>query len=222
MIEAVLFDLDGTLADTALDLGWALNALLAEHDRPPQPFDAIRPIASHGARGLIHLGFGIDKDHLEFEALRVRFLDLYDTHFAVDTVLFDGVNSMLEGLAEQGLPWGIVTNKPMRFTDKLVPELGFSVAPQVVVSGDTVGIAKPDPAPMHFAAAGLQRPSAACLYVGDAERDIVAGRVSGMKTVLARYGYIAAHDTPDQWDADYSIDSVNELLTILLKIRVEC
>ena len=128
----ILFDLDGTLADTALDLGWALNALLREEGRSPQPFAAIRPVASHGARGLVRLGFGMDTDHPEFERLRLRFLDLYEQHFAVDTVLFDGVNPMLDALVAEGLDWGIVTNKPRRFTDRLVPQLGFRQPPGVV------------------------------------------------------------------------------------------
>ena len=179
MIAAVLFDLDGTLADTALDLGWALNALLREEGRSPQPFAAIRPVASHGARGLVRLGFGMDTDHPEFERLRLRFLDLYEQHFAVDTVLFDGVNPMLDALVAEGLDWGIVTNKPRRFTDRLVPQLGFRQPPGVVVSGDTTHAAKPDAAPMLHACEQLAVNPVNCIYVGDAERDIVAGRVVG-------------------------------------------
>lgn len=215
MIRAVLFDLDGTLADTARDLGWALNALLAEHGLPPQPYEAMRPIASHGARGLIRLGFGLDRDDSRFDRLRQRFLDLYDTHYADDTVLFDGVPELIDGLAHAGYAWGIVTNKPMRFTDKLVPRLGFPIAPAVVVSGDTVGVAKPDPRPMLHAAAGLNTPPAQCMYVGDAERDIEAGRATGMRTVLADYGYIAAHDAPHTWGADLRIAQPVQLLDYL-------
>lgn len=215
MIRAVLFDLDGTLADTARDLGWALNALLAEHSLPPQPYEAMRPIASHGARGLIRLGFGLDRDDSRFEGLRQRFLDLYDTHYADDTVLFDGVPELIDGLARAGYGWGIVTNKPMRFTDKLVPRLGFPCPPAVVVSGDTVGVPKPDPKPMLHAAAGLKLPPEHCMYVGDAERDIEAGRVTGMRTVLADYGYIADSDTPDSWGADLRIAHPRQLLDYL-------
>lgn len=215
MIRAVLFDLDGTLADTARDLGWALNALLAEHGLPPQPYEAMHPIASHGARGLIRLGFGLDRDDSRFDGLRQRFLDLYDTHYADDTVLFDGVPELIDGLARAGYAWGIVTNKPMRFTDKLVPRLGFPIAPAVVVSGDTVGVAKPDPRPMLHAAAGLNTPPAQCMYVGDAERDIEAGRATGMRTVLADYGYIAAHDAPHTWGADLRIAQPVQLLDYL-------
>ena len=218
--DAVLFDLDGTLADTARDLGWALNALLAEHQRPPQPFEAIRPIASHGARGLVRLGFGIDRDHPDFEALRLRFLDLYEHHFAVDTVLFDGINDMVRHLDQAGLRWGIITNKPSRFTDPLVPQLGFAVPPAVIVSGDTAGVAKPDPAPMLHACQSLAAAPNRCVYVGDAERDIEAGRKVGMTTVLVNWGYIAASDTPDSWGADHAIDHPHELIGLLRRLAV--
>lgn len=219
-MRGVLFDLDGTLADTAPDLGWALNTLLAEHQHAPLPLTAIRPVASHGARGLIQLGFGMDRDHPDFERLRLRFLDLYDQHFAVDTVLYDGVQPLIEALAQRGLVWGIVTNKPMRFTDRLVPRLGFPVPPAAVVSGDTVGVAKPDPRPMHHAAQLAGVAAARCLYVGDAERDIQAGRASGMVTVLAGYGYIAATDTPAAWGADHNIAAPLQLVELIDRIWV--
>ncbi|WP_199103991.1 HAD family hydrolase [Aquitalea sp. ASV11] len=212
MIQAVLFDLDGTLADTARDLGAALNRLLAEEGLPPQPYSAIRPIASHGARGLVSLGFGIDREHPRFEEYRLRFLDHYEHSFADETVLFDGINSMLDGITAKGLTWGIITNKPMRFTDRLVPALPFSSRPAVTVSGDTVGVPKPDPAPMLHAASQIGIAPEHCLYVGDAERDIQAGRVVGMKTVLASWGYISAQDQPEQWGADISINHPLELL----------
>lgn len=212
MIKAVLFDLDGTLADTARDLGAALNRLLAEEGLPPQPYEAVRPIASHGARGLVSLGFGIDKSHPRFEEYRLRFLDLYEHSFADETVLFDDINALLREINARGLKWGIVTNKPMRFTDRLVPALPFAVPPAVVVSGDTVGIAKPDPAPMLHAAQQIDIAPEHCLYVGDAERDIQAGRAVGMKTVLVNWGYIADSDDTDSWQADITIDQPLALL----------
>ncbi|MDK2124953.1 phosphoglycolate phosphatase [Parachitinimonas caeni] len=215
MIRAILFDLDGTLADTAPDLGAALNRLLAEEGRAPVGYEAIRPVASHGARGLIELGFGLGRDHPEFDALRQRFLDHYEHHFCEHSKLFEGVNATLEALAAKGLAWGIVTNKPMRFTDRLVPNLGLTVPPGVVVSGDTVGVAKPDPRPMRYAADQLGLPAEECWYVGDAERDIAAGRAVGMKTVLADYGYIASTDSPDEWGADLRIAHPFELLAHL-------
>jgi len=212
MIKAVLFDLDGTLADTARDLGAALNRLLAEEGLPPQPYAAVWPIASHGARGLVSLGFGIDREHPRFEEYRLRFLDHYEHSFADETVLFDGVNGLIQGLMDKGLTWGIITNKPMRFTDRLVPSLPFIAAPAVTVSGDTVGVPKPDPRPMRFAAERIGIAPEHCLYVGDAERDIVAGRSVGMKTVLANWGYIADSDRPAEWGADIAIDHPLQLL----------
>ena len=212
MIKAVLFDLDGTLADTARDLGAALNRLLAEEGHPPQPYSAIRPIASHGARGLVSLGFGIDRDHPRFEEYRLRFLDHYEHSFADETILFDGINEMLQALQDKGLAWGIITNKPMRFTDRLVPALPFITRPAVTVSGDTVGVPKPDPRPMLHATSLIGINPAHCLYVGDAERDIQAGRAVGMKTVLAAWGYISEQDKPDQWGADISINQPMDLL----------
>lgn len=218
--QAILFDLDGTLADTALDLGAALNHLLAEEGKPPVEHALIRPIASHGARGLVRLGFGIERDAPAFESLRLRFLDHYEAHFCGQTCLFDGVNAMLNRLSEQGIAWGIITNKPMRFTDRLVPTLGLSVAPGVVVSGDTVGFAKPDPRPMRHACDALGVDPAACWYVGDAERDIAAGRAVGMTTILAAYGYIDASEAPDAWGADLRIEAPLELLDLLPRVVV--
>lgn len=215
MPQAILFDLDGTLADTARDLGAALNRLLDDAGRPAVPYAAIRPVASHGARGLIELGFGLGRDDPRFEDLRQRFLAYYDEHFCDSTNLFEGINPLLEALQRQALPWGIVTNKPMRFTDRLVPTLGLAVAPGVVVSGDTVGVPKPDPRPMLHACSILGVAAETCWYVGDAERDIVAGRAAGMTTVLATYGYIADHERPQDWGADYTIAHPGELLHLL-------
>ncbi|MBE9609787.1 HAD family hydrolase [Chitinilyticum piscinae] len=215
MIRAVLFDLDGTLADTAPDLGAALNRLLAEEGRPAQPYTAIRPVASHGARGLLELGFGIGPADAEFASLRERFLRHYETALCEETRLFDGVNELITALGERGLKWGIVTNKPMRYTDPLIEILPLPIAPQTCVSGDTVGIPKPDPKPMLHAAAELGIDPAECLYVGDAERDIEAGRRVGMTTVLASYGYISSSDEPQRWGADLAINHPLELLAHL-------
>lgn len=212
MIKAVLFDLDGTLADTARDLGGALNALLKEYNRPLQPYDKIRPIASHGARGLINLGFGIDRDDDAFPLLRERFLALYDQCLCKETVLFDGITEMITAIHQQNLQWGIITNKPKAFTDQLVPALSFPIQPAVIVSGDTTAAAKPDPLPMLFATEKIRVKPAQCMYVGDAERDIIAGRVTGMRTVLVNWGYIADSDAPERWGADIAIDHPMDLL----------
>lgn len=215
LTQAVLFDLDGTLADTARDLGTALNRLLIEEGRPPQPYDAIRPIASHGVKALINLGFSVANDHPYAETLRLRFLEHYN-HCMIDaTCLFTGIAPLIECLAQRGLLWGIVTNKPARFTQQLVPALAFSIPPAIVVSGDTVGVAKPDPRPMWYAAEQIGIPPAHCMYVGDAKRDIDAGRAAGMRTVLANWGYIGHTDHPDEWGADYRITHPIELLPLL-------
>lgn len=213
--RAVLFDLDGTLADTAPDLGAALNRLLAAEGMAPQPYSAIRPIASHGARGLIGLGFGVTPQQPGFVDLRNRFLDFYEQHLCEETRLFDGIAPLLEGIVARGWRWGIVTNKPMRFTVPLVAQLVLPSRPGVVVSGDTVGVPKPDPRPMIHAAQQLGVDPAHCIYVGDAERDIEAGRVVGMQTVLASYGYISSNDNPASWGADFTINTPLELLDVL-------
>ncbi|ERE05770.1 HAD family hydrolase [Pseudogulbenkiania ferrooxidans] len=215
MIKAVLFDLDGTLADTARDLGAALNCLLAEEGLAPLSYELVRPVASHGARGLVQLGFGADLDADRMEALRVRFMDLYDANLAGETTLFDGVNELISELNKRGLAWGIITNKSMRFTDRLVPWLPFAIPPAVIVSGDTVGVAKPDPKPMLHAISQIGIAPEHCMYVGDAERDIQAGRNVGMKTVLVNWGYFSEQDRPAQWGADINIDHPLQLLGYL-------
>ena len=151
MIQAVLFDLDGTLADTALDLGGALNRLLARNGLPAVPMAQIRPVASHGANYLIKLGTGIEKGHPDHPRWRQEYLAEYEHGFCDETVLFEGINPMLEQLARRSIVWGIITNKPHRFTSLLVPELGFIAPPAVVVSGDTCAESKPSTLPMHHA-----------------------------------------------------------------------
>lgn len=214
-IEAVLFDLDGTLADTALDLGGALNTMLRERGMPEISMDDIRPVASHGASGLLKLGMNIDKNHPEHAQLRQQYLDTYDTCFDHETVLFDGINELIQAIHARGLKWGIITNKPHRFTHRLVPQLGFVVPPDVVVSGDTTAEAKPSTMPMLYACEHIQVDPQACLYVGDAERDMEAGKNASMKTVLVSWGYIHASDDTQSWLADAVINQPMELLKLL-------
>jgi len=209
MIQAVLFDLDGTLADTALDLGGALNTLLNRHGLPEKSMDEIRTQASHGAAGLLKLGVAITPDHPDYAQWRTEYLDEYDSRYAQDTALFDGVNELIAELDRRGIKWGIITNKPMRFTDKLVPKLGF------VIRGDTCGESKPSVKPMLYACEQIQTDPQHALYVGDAERDIQAGRNAGMKTVLAEWGYIAPEDLTETWQPDYRIASPLDLLKLL-------
>ena len=220
MIQAVLFDLDGTLADTALDLGGALNTVLRRHNLPEKSIAEIRPYASHGVAGLLKIGVGMTAEHPDFAAWRQECLEAYSLCYADKTTLFDGVNEMIAELDRRGIKWGIITNKPMRFTDKLVPKLGFIIPPAVVVSGDTCGEPKPSVKPMLYACGQIHANPQHTLYVGDAERDIQAGRNAGMKTVLAEWGYISDEDDTDSWQPDYRIATPIELIGCLTKKQV--
>ena len=219
MIQAVLFDLDGTLADTALDLGGALNTVLRRHNLPEKSIEEIRPYASHGVAGLLKIGVGMTAEHPDFAAWRQECLEAYSLCYADKTTLFDGVNEMIAELDKRGIKWGIITNKPMRFTDKLVPKLGFITPPAVVVSGDTCGEPKPSVKPMLYACRQIHADPQHTLYVGDAERDIQAGRNAGMTTVLAEWGYISDEDDTASWQADIRIPAPIGLLGTLNKIR---
>jgi phosphoglycolate phosphatase len=211
MIRTVLFDLDGTLADTAPDLAHALNLLLAEEGKSTLPYDIIRPVVSHGATALIRLGFGTVTD-AELERLRQRFLVLYTDNLVRRTKLFPGMVELLMELARRGLNWGIVTNKPAFLTDPLVARLPLPSPPASVVSGDTANNRKPHPEPMLLACAQAGSRPAQCLYVGDAERDIEAGRRAGMRTLVALFGYISKNESPQNWGADGMIRDPHELL----------
>lgn len=199
--SALLLDLDGTLLDTAPDMGAALNRLRIEHGRPALPQDRIRPNVSHGAARLVKLGFP-EADAQEFERLRSRFLELYAQNLAEHSCLFPGLDPLLAGLERRGTPWGIVTNKPGWLTDPLLTSLGIDRRASCVVSGDTVAERKPHPLPLLHAATLIGVEPARCVYVGDAERDIQAGRAAGMFTVVAAYGYIGDADDPSSWQAD--------------------
>lgn len=215
MIQAVLFDLDGTLADTALDLGGALNRLLRKRNLPEIPVERIRPVASHGSPAFIKLGAGITAEHPDYEAWRQAYLAEYDQCFDCDTVLFDGINTLLAELAARGVKWGIITNKYAQFTDRLVPKLGFAVAPAVVVSGDTCAEAKPSAQPMLYACRAIGVEPQNCLYLGDAERDMQAAKNAGMTAVLAEWGYIAPDDDTNSWQQDARISRPLQLLNYL-------
>ncbi|MEN9705165.1 MAG: hypothetical protein RLZZ393_1044 [Pseudomonadota bacterium] len=203
--EAVLFDLDGTLVDTAPDLVGALDDLMAEESRAALPYATTRAVASHGSNGLVSLGFpGIEGK--EFENLRQRFLDLYAGRIARRSRLFEGCEALLGELERQGRPWGIVTNKPAFLTTPLLAALGLDLRAGCVVSGDTLAQRKPHPAPLLHAAALIRTDPERCLYVGDAERDIQSARAAGMPVLVARYGYLGPDDDPANWAADGTID----------------
>ena len=200
-VDAVLFDLDGTLADTAGDLSGALNRVRAERGLSPVPMASLRAHASSGARGLLGAGMGIMPEAPEYAELREAFLDHYETCLTETTVLFAGVAELLDAIEQRGLKWGIVTNKFARFTGPVVHALALAERASAVVSGDTTPHPKPHPAPLLHAARGLRVPPSRCVYVGDDLRDIVAGNAAGMATIVAEYGYIGAGDTSDSWPA---------------------
>lgn len=212
--DAVFFDLDGTLADTAPDLAAAANRLVVERGLPPVAYEKLRPVASHGARGLIGAAFGKSPEDPEFPALRDTFLDYYEADIAVHTRLFDGMDEVLVRLEAAGIRWGIVTNKIARFTVPLVAAIGLTPRASAVVSGDTTAHAKPHPAPLLHAAEVSGVAPARCLYVGDDLRDIQAGKAAGMATVTAAYGYCGDGEPPEAWGADYLIRHPAELLTL--------
>jgi 2-phosphoglycolate phosphatase len=211
-IRTVLFDLDGTFADTAPDLANALNALLAEEGRATLAFAQIRPQVSHGSIGLLKLGLGAVPGDANFSRLRERLLAIYAANLCRDTRPFPGVLELLDALRARGLNWGIVTNKPAFLTEPLVEQLNLVLPPACIVSGDSTVNRKPHPEPMLLACRQAGSQPAQCLYVGDAERDITAGREAGMKTLVALFGYIDSHETPERWGADGLIRSPAEVL----------
>jgi N-acetyl-D-muramate 6-phosphate phosphatase len=198
--QAILFDLDGTLLDTAPDMIGALNRLRREESLAPLPPAAVRSSVSHGAVRLISVGFPEARDE-EFERLRLRFLRIYSENLADGTCLFPGLEDVLRRLEAEGMPWGVVTNKPGWLTDPLLTQLGLSQRACCVVSGDTVAERKPHPLPLLHAASVAGVAPERCVYVGDAERDIAAGRAAGMQTVVAAYGYLGDADEPATWNA---------------------
>ena len=212
LVRAVLFDLDGTFADTAPDLAAALNHVRGHRGLPPLPLETVRPQASHGARGLLKLGFGIEPDAPDFAALRESFLNYYDAHICVHTTLFAGMAQLVETLEQRSLPWGIVTNKPHRFTVPLMQALGYAQRAACLISGDTCARAKPCPDQLFKASEIMGIAPANCLYLGDDLRDMEAAQAAGMRGIIARYGYVDEQTNPDSWPADGDIDSPLALL----------
>ena len=200
MIRCVLFDLDGTLADTAPDLAAALNKMRTERGLDALPLDSLRRMASSGARGLLGVGFGLKPGDADYEAHRVEFLNNYEEALHVHTRLFDGVEALLTAI-EATRKWGVVTNKAKRFTDPLSLSIGFTGRASCVVSGDTTPHAKPHPAPLLHAAEVSGVAAHECIYVGDDLRDIQAGNAAGMKTLAVTWGYLGDTEPPDTWGA---------------------
>ena len=215
MIKAVLFDLDGTLADTAPDLGYALNQQRIARGLSPVPLELIRTEASAGARGLLGLGFNISPSDSDYPDMREEFLDLYAARLCHDTQLFPGVSELLDQLDIRKLPWGIVTNKPARFAKPLIHLLGLSQRAACLISGGDTTHSKPHPEPLLAASHALAVAPDTCIYLGDDMRDVEASLAAGMEPVIARYGYLGNGHPPESWGARYLIDHPRELLAYL-------
>lgn len=213
-IRAVLFDLDGTLIDSAPDLGAAADAMRTARGMPSLPLEMYRPMAGAGARGMLGVAFGLTPEAPEFATLREEFFCNYEVRMTRSTIVFDGVAQLVNNLQQRGLRWGIVTNKSQRFTNPLVASIADFSSAAVVVSGDTTPHSKPHPEPLLFAARSLGVLPAQCLYVGDDERDIQAGKSAGMATVAATYGYLGSQTDTSRWAADAEINSPTQLLQL--------
>lgn len=215
MIKAVLFDFDGTLADTAPDLGHALNRQRIARGLPELSIAQIRPQASAGSRGLLGLGFNIKPEDKDYEAMRDEFLNFYTQRLCHDTCLFPGVEELLDQLEMLNLPWGIVTNKPARFAYPLIQMLGLAQRVACVICGDEIANTKPHPEPLLTASNKIATPPAECIYLGDDIRDVQASLAAGMQPVVARYGYLGNDQPPETWGARHLIDHPKELLVYL-------
>lgn len=208
----LLFDLDGTLVDSAPDLAGAANDLRAEHGLAPLPLDALRPMVGAGARGMVGVAFGLTPDDAGFAALKEAFLDRYAQRLLVHTRLFDAVVPLLDALDASGQRWGIVTNKAMRYTAPIVAGLGLESRAAVVIAGDTTPHAKPHPEPLLEAARRVGVAPQSCHYIGDDLRDIQAGRAAGMATAAAAWGYLGQGEPIEAWGADRVLHSPDQLL----------
>ncbi|MEF9965271.1 MAG: phosphoglycolate phosphatase [Comamonas sp.] len=211
-IRAILFDLDGTLIDSAPDLGAAADQMRITRGLPSLPMADYRPFAGSGARGMLRVAFGMQPEDAEFPAMREEFFQNYERRMTQDTTVFDGVADMLARIVAQQLHWGVVTNKSKRFTEPLSRQMALFASAGAVVSGDTTPHAKPHPEPLFEAARRIGVDPQDCVYVGDDERDIIAGKAAGMRTVAAVYGYLGEKQSVAHWEADDVINSPHELL----------
>ncbi|MDO8318877.1 HAD family hydrolase [Rhodoferax sp.] len=214
-VQAVLFDLDGTLIDSAPDLAAAADAMRLARGLPSLPLAQYRPMAGAGARGLLGVAFGMTPEHADYDTLREEFFCIYERSLTQRTQIFDGVPELLARFASQGVKWGVVTNKSERFTLPLTGSMALFATAGAIVSGDTTPFAKPHPAPLLEAARRMGVDASRCVYVGDDERDIVAGLAAGMATVAVTYGYLGAQADTSRWGANATINCVNELLPLL-------
>jgi len=212
-MRAVLFDLDGTLIDTAPDMANALNLLLAEEGKQSLPYANIRPVVSNGSEALVKLGFGTNPP--ELDRLKQRYLDIYQAHLCVDSKLFEGMAELLLHIEQHNMNWGVVTNKPGWLTEPLMQQIGLAHRAATIVSGDTTLNRKPHPEPMFHACVRAGSEPAQCMYIGDAQRDIEAGNNAGMQTVVALYGYIGEWENISEWKACHKIKQPLEILELI-------
>jgi len=215
-LQAVIFDLDGTLIDTADEFVIVVQRLRSEHDLAPIDADVIRSTVSNGARALVTLALGLEESDTRFETQRLRLLSLYSEVLGSTAQPYPGIIALLEQLQERGIGWGICTNKPRAYTDPLLERLNMSPAPGSVVCPDDVAHRKPHPESLYLNCKQLDCLPAKAIYVGDHQRDIDAGRAAGMKTIAACYGYIEAWDDPASWGADLRVDASTELSALIL------
>ncbi len=214
-ISTVLFDLDGTLIDTAPDMAAALEILCDEEQHPRLPYDEVRPVVSNGSVALVTLAFGETLEAEILERLKTRYLEIYQNHLAVHSRLFDEMDELLQQLEKNHIQWGVVTNKPGWLTEPLMQALQLDQRAACIVSSDSTKNRKPHPEPMLYACKLTGAQPEQCVYVGDARRDIEAGQNAGMKTIVAEYGYIDNGEDTKDWQADYSIQSPSQLLNYL-------
>lgn len=214
-IKTILFDLDGTLIDTAPDMANALNILLKEEGCNSLSYESIRPVVSNGSVALVELGFPELQCGDTKERLKQRYLDIYEEKLCVDSVLFPGMEILLERIENQNMNWGVVTNKPGWLTEPLMLQIGLIERASCIISGDTTNNRKPHPEPMYLACKEARSKPEHCIYIGDAQRDIQAGKNAGMKTVIANYGYIGDWENTRDWGADYEINTPEEVLKLL-------
>ena len=213
--KALLFDLDGTLLDTAPDFLIAINKQLQIHGRDPLITDAVRTSVTHGSIGIIESVYGINQNDPKFAALKDEFLELYLSNIAEKTDFFDGIRQVLDSCVQQGIPWGIVTNKPLRYTAPLLKELGLEQQSATTICPDHVSSPKPDPESLLLASSQLSVKPEDCIYVGDHIRDIQAGRSAGMRTIAAGWGYIEDSENTNDWHADWVVENPIQLHSLL-------
>jgi 2-phosphoglycolate phosphatase len=216
-ITAVLFDLDGTLLDTAPDLARSLNTLRQRHQKPPLPIQLIRQVVSHGCPGLIRLGFELGTEHVQYPQLRDDFMALYEGAITAESLPFEGIITVLDALNKQQLPWGIVTNKAEHLARKILTELDLIENCACLIGGDTTPFSKPSPEPLYAACNIIQCSPQACVFIGDSSIDIEAAHRANMPSIAALYGYIPDNDPAKSWGADHYIDKPIELLDWLDK-----